>query len=307
MKHLVLMLLLVAFLILVTAPVSCTTNPPPPVLVGAGDIGSVDSDGDELTARVLDSIFASGVSGGVFTAGDNMNQSTAPYEHYVNYFDPTWGRHKARIRPALGNHDYLDSAGVAAGYFDYFNGIGNSTGPAGDRDKGYYSYDLGTWHIVVINSNCDKVGGCDVGSPQEKWLRADLEANRDKACVAAYWHHPRFSSGEHGNKDSVEPMWQALYDYGAEIVINGHDHEYERFAPQDPDGVADPTRGIREFVSGTGGIDLHGITTLQPNSEVFNSDTWGILKLTLHPTSYDWQFVPVAGKTFTDSGSQSCH
>jgi hypothetical protein len=126
-----------------------------------------------------------------------MNEATAPYSYYINYFDPTWGRHKAAMHPSAGNHDYYDTGGVGQGYFDYFNGIGNSTGPAGDRDKGYYSYDLGTWHIVVINSNCSKVGGCGVGSPQEEWLRADLAAHPTD-CTAAYWHHPRFSSGDHG-------------------------------------------------------------------------------------------------------------
>jgi hypothetical protein len=279
------------------------------VFAGAGDIGSVSGDGDEYTAQVLDTIFAGGVFGGVFTAGDIMNEATAPYSYYVDYFDPTWGRHKAAIRPSLGNHDYYDASGVGEGYFDYFNGIGNSTGPAGDRDKGYYSYDLGTWHIVVINSNCGKVGGCDAGSPQEQWLRADLAAHPTD-CTAAYWHHPRFSSGGHGNNSSMQPIWQALYDYGAEVVVNGHDHEYERFAPQDPNGVADPERGIRQFVAGTGGRSLGGLASLQPNSEVFDATTWGILKFTLYPTSFDWQFVPVTGvpgMTFTDSGSQSCH
>jgi len=286
-----------------------TPTPQPvsdPVLAGAGDIGSVSGDGDEYTAQVLDAIFDGNHPGGIFTAGDNMNESTAPYDYYVNYFEPTWGRHKSLIRPSTGNHDYMDTDGVGQGYYDYFNGIDNLTGPAGDRDKGYYSYDLGAWHIVVINSNCSKVGGCDAGSPQENWLRADLAAH-PAVCTAAYWHHPRFNSGNHGNSTSMQPIWQALYDYGADVVMNGHAHDYERFAPQDPNGAADPAHGIREFVSGTGGRELHGMVALQPNSEVFNSDAWGILKLTLHPTSYDWQFMPVAGETFADSGSQSCH
>ena len=289
---------------------SPTPTPVPgtdPVLVGAGDIGSRSGNGDEATAKLLDAVFAGGVAGGIFTAGDNINEDPVYPVDYPTYLGPTWGRHKTLIRPATGNHDYLDSAGVAQGYFDYYDGVGNSNGPAGERGKGYYSYDLGAWHIVVLNSNCSKVGGCGAGSPQEKWLRADLAAH-PTACTAAYWHHPRFSSGQHGSFTSMQPIWQALYDYGAEVVFNGHNHDYERFAPQDPNGVADPARGIREFVVGTGGKSHYSLSASPlVNEEIRNGDTFGVLKLTLHPTSYDWRFVPEAGKTFTDSGSQSCH
>jgi len=161
--------------------------------------------------------------------------------------------------------------------------------------------------MVVLNSNCEKIiGGCQVGSPQEQWLRADLSAH-PATCTLAYWHHPRFSSGQHGNAVEMQPIWQALYAAGVDVVLNGHDHNYERFAPQDATGRADPERGIREFVVGTGGKNHYGIRKIKPNSEVRNLNTFGVLKLTLHATSYDWQFIPTTGKKFTDTGSATCH
>jgi len=298
-----------------------TPTPQPgtdPVLAGAGDIGSVSGGHAEETAKLLDAIFASGATGGVFTAGDNMNEAYAPYSYYTDYFDKSWGRFKALIRPAAGNHDYapyLDGTdSFGNGYFDYYDGIGNFTGPAGDRDKGYYSYNLGAWHVVVLNSNCTRGDACGTGTVQEKWdrqmawLRGDLEANKDKACTVAYWHHPLFSSGQHGSQTFMQPFWQTLYDYGVDVVLNGHDHDYERFALQDPNGNADPLHGIREFVVGTGGRANRIANTYQPNQEVYSDATNGVLNLTLHPTSYDWQFLSIAGSnSFTDSGSQSCH
>jgi len=178
---------------------------------------------------------------------------------------------------------------------------------AGDPATGYYSYDLGTWHIIVLNSECKEVGGCNAGSQQEKWLRADLAAH-PAACKLAYFHKPLFSSGRaHGDDLEIQPLWQALYDGSADVVVNGHDHDYERFAPQTPDAAPDPKRGIREFVVGTGGKNHRPFGTPRPNSEIRNADAFGVLKLTLKPTGYDWQFVPEAGKTFTDSGSGNCH
>lgn len=272
-------------------------GPGDPVFVGAGDISTCGNNNDEATATLLDSI-----PGTVYTLGDNVyNNGTAT--EFANCYDLTWGRHKARTRPAAGNHDYNTSN--ATPYYDYFNGTGNFTGPAGDRDKGYYSYDLGAWHIIVINSNCSAVGGCQAGSTQEQWLRADLAANAT-TCTLAYWHHPRFSSSAvHGNHAFMQPVWQALYDYGADVVLSGHDHNYERFAPQDPAGAADPTRGIREFVVGTGGYSHYAFAAPQPNSELRNAVTYGVLKLTLHASSYDWEFVPEAGATF-DTGTDDC-
>ncbi|MGH8974535.1 MAG: metallophosphoesterase family protein, partial [Acidimicrobiia bacterium] len=216
---------------------------------------------------------------------------------YRNCYEPSWGRHKARTRPVVGNHEYGTSG--AAGYFGYF---GTAAGTAGE---GFYSYDLGAWHVVVLNSNCGAVS-CSVGSAQEKWLRADLAASQ-AACTVALWHHPRFSSGSHGNDLSVQPLWNALYEYGAELVLNGHDHTYERFAPQRPDGTLDNAHGIREFVIGTGGRPLYSFNAIKPNSEARNNTVFGVLRLTLRSGSYDFRFVPEAGGTYTDSGSASCH
>jgi hypothetical protein len=184
----------------------------------------------------------------------------------------------------------------APAYYAYF---GASAGPAG---WGFYSYDLGDWHIIALNSEI----GMSVGSAQEVWLRGDLDANT-KACTLAYWHKPLFSSGEHGNIVKSKPIWRALQDYNAEVVVVAHDHNYERFAPQDTIGVADPDQGLREFVVGTGGTDLRSMNPPIANSEVQNSDTHGVLKFTLYSTGYEWEFIPIAGKTFTDSGSGSCH
>ncbi len=267
------------------------TGAPPPgvVFVGAGDIASCSSTGDEATANLLDNI-----SGTVFTLGDNAYESGTAAE-FSGCYDPSWGRHKARTRPAPGNHDYV-TAGAAA-YYSYF---GSS---AGDPAKGYYSYDLGNWHIIALNSNVAR----DAGSAQEQWLRADLAANT-KSCTLAYWHHPRFSSGfEHGNDTSVQALWQALYDYNADVILSGHDHDYERFGPQTPTGVADNSRGIREFVVGTGGRSHYSLGTLKANSQVFDGVTFGVLKLTLGNGGYDWEFVHVPGTTFTDLGSAICH
>ena len=217
-------------------------------------------------------------------------------------YAPTWGRVKSISRPILGNHE----SGTATGYFDYFNGPGVSDGPAGPRGKGYYSFDLGAWHLVALNSNCSSVS-CSAGSEQESWLRADLAAH-PTSCTLAYWHHPRFSSGHDGSNEFMQPLWEALQDAQAELLLSGHSHDYERFAPLDRDGDVDQAGGIRQFVVGTGGAFFTGgLGSLAPHSEVAQNDTFGVLKLTLHPASYDWQFVPEAGKTFTDAGSESCH
>jgi len=265
-----------------------------PVLVGAGDIADCsDLSGAEATAKLLDAI-----PGAVFTVGDNAYESGTA-KQFRDCYGPTWGRHKARTRPAPGNHEF--HSGGATPYFDYFGAN------AGDPARGYYSYDLGAWHIVVLNSECDQVGGCQAGSPQEKWLKDDLQAH-PAACTLAYWHKPLFSSGaKHGNDPEVKPFWQDLYTTNATVVLTGHDHDYERFAPQDPDGKPDPARGIREFVVGTGGKNHRPFGKPLATSEVRNADTFGVLKLTLHPHSYDWEFIPEAGKSFRDSGTGACH
>jgi 3',5'-cyclic AMP phosphodiesterase CpdA len=164
----------------------------------------------------------------------------------------------------------------------------------------------GRWHLIALNSNCSDVGGCGVGSPQEKWLKADLAANK-ALCTLAYWHHPRFSSALHGDNPDSDAFWQDLYAAGVELILNGHDHDYERFAPQTPAAVADPKRGIREFVVGTGGRNFYPFKQIRANSERRDNKTFGVLSLTLHPTGYDWKFLPVTSQTFTDSGSNVCH
>jgi hypothetical protein len=263
-----------------------------PVVLAAGDIASCGSPGDERTAALVTNL-----NGTVLTLGDNAYESGTLSE-FNNCYNPTWGKFKNRTYPSVGNHEYKTSG--ASGYFSYFGSA------AGDPQKGYYSYDIGTWHIIVINSNCSDIGGCDTNSPQVTWLTADLSAH-PTLCTLAYWHHPLFSSGLHGNDGAVKPIWQALYNAGVELVLNGHDHDYERFAPQDPNGNTDVSNGIREFVIGTGGKDLRSIGGPITNSEVQNDSTWGVLRLTLHPSGYDWSFIPVAGETFTDSGSGICH
>jgi hypothetical protein len=262
-----------------------------PVLVGAGDIAT-NGTADTATANlVLNTL------GTVFTAGDNAYPDGTASD-FTNKYHPTWGQFKDRTKPTPGNHDYHTKG--ASGYFGYFGAA------ADDPSKGYYSYNLGAWHVVALNSMCEQVGGCGATSPMVTWLEQDL-ADNPTTCTVAYFHHPLFSSGQHGNQPHMRPTWDALYAAGADVVINGHDHNYERFAPQRPDGTLDTNLGIREFVVGTGGAGLRSFSFIQPNSEVRNSNTHGVLKLTLHSSSYDWQFVPVAGQNFTDSGSENCH
>jgi len=263
------------------------------VLVGAGDIADCrDLTGPEATAELLEKI-----PGTVMAVGD-LAYPDGSKENFTCY-DITWGRFKNRTRPAPGNHEFR--AAGATPYFEYFGAA------AGDPKTGYYSYELGAWHIIVLNSQCKDVGGCEAGSPQEKWLRADLAAH-SVACTLAYWHKPLFSSGAaHGDDLEIQPLWQALYDANADVVVNGHDHDYERFAPQTPDAAPDPKRGIREFVVGTGGKNHRPFKEPKPNSEVRDATAFGVLKLTLKSNGYDWQFNPEERKTFTDSGTGTCH
>jgi Calcineurin-like phosphoesterase len=266
------------------------------VLVGAGDVATCKAlAGAQATADLL-----AHIPGTIFVVGDLAIPDGSEQE-FADCYGPTWGKFKDRTRPAPGNHEY--HAHGASPYFDYFGAA------AGDPGKGYYSYDLGAWHIVSLNSNCSEFpGGCGTDSPQLEWLRKDL-AEHPAPCTLAYWHHPLFSTGlKHGNDPEMTPFWQALYAAGAEVVINGHDHDYERFAPQNPDGAADPKCGIREFVAGMGGNPSHrSFGPSVANSQARNANTFGVLKLTLHPHSYDWQFIPVEGGRFTDSGTAECH
>jgi acid phosphatase type 7 len=285
-----------------TVPTTAPTSVPPtavpttstsvPFLV-AGDNVDCGSGGGKLVSDLI-----LGLPGAVQLAGDAV-WSDASYTKFTTCFEPTYGRFKSRIHPAIGNHEYGTSG--ADGYSRYF---GTQAGPAG---KFYYSYNVGSWHVVVLNTNCDKVGGCGAGSTQETWLKADLAANPAR-CTIAVWHHPRFSSGEHGNNSLASAFWNDLYAAGVELVFNGHDHDYERFAPQDPSGKLDTAKGIRQFIVGMGGIPLYGFSdTIAANSEKRIEGVFGVLSLTLKDGGYDWKFLPAGGKTASDTGSGVCH
>ncbi len=277
---------------------SCRGPGSSPVIAAAGDIacppGASPSETacqHEATSRLL----ARRDPWLVLTLGDNQYDDGA-LEDFRRSYSASWGRVKAITRPSVGNHDY--HVADARDYFSYFGP------PAGRRGRGYFSFDVGDWHVVALNSNCGEVGGCERGSRQEKWLRQDLAAH-PSTCTLAYWHHPRFSSGLHGNNATSAAFWRALYEAGADVVLNGHDHTYERFAPQDPRQRADGN-GIREFVVGTGGRNLYTFGAPEPNSQVRNNDTFGVLELSLRADGYDWRFVPAAGGSFEDSGSDTC-
>jgi hypothetical protein len=259
----------------------------PAVLVGAGDIGDCATRGSGLTAQLLDR-----TSGTVFTAGDNAYPSGTA-ANYRDCYDPTWGRHRGRTRPSPGNHEYEVSGGAA--YFQYF---GDRAGPPG---FGYYSYSLGAWHVLSLNSEV----GIDAGSAQMAWLRTELASNQ-ALCEVAYFHKPLFSSGMHGDQRQMLEIWRTLYEFGVDIVVAAHDHNYERFAPQDPTGRFDTDRGIRQFVVGTGGTTLRPLGAARPNSEVHGT-SWGVLVLTLSDSSYRWEFVPAEPGGFQDGGTGQCH
>ena len=266
-------------------------------IAAAGDISpNALADQQKTSDLVVDAGYDA-----VLVLGDNQYPSGEIAE-YRKYFHPTWGRVKDKIFPVPGNHEYLLGS-TAPGYFSYFGAR------AGDPAKGYYSFDLGQWHIIALNSNdgrCLAVP-CGPASEQLTWLKDDLAANKKK-CTLAFWHHPRFNSGSrHGNNAEVSAFWDALYAADADVVLNGHEHVYERFDPQTPDAGADAARGIREFLVGTGGVGFYDFALPQPNSALREAATFGVLKLTLKPDSYDWEFVAVQPSTFTDKGSANCH
>jgi hypothetical protein len=264
------------------------TPTPDPVVIAAGDIASCDLEGDALTAALIE-----GLDGTVLALGD-LAYPAGSDATYRDCYGPTWGAFLDRTHPVVGNHDLQDDGGDA--YWRYF---GDRAGAPGE---GWYSFDIGEWHVVVLNSNCELIA-CGPGSPQNDWLTADLAAS-DARCTLAAMHHPRFSSGPHGDYPPVAPLWQALDAADADLLLVGHDHLYERFAPQDADGVADPD-GLRQITAGTGGYTLYGATRVAPNSERLIPTAYGVLVLTLHPDSYDWSFVAIDGREL-DSGSADC-
>jgi hypothetical protein len=277
-------------LVACTAPVEVVPPTPrePAILVGAGDIAVCDRLGDEATAALIDSL-----DGFVFAAGDNLHDP-APGVTYDECYGPTWGRFRDRTFPAVGNHDYDYAAGES--YFDYF---GERAGP---RGKGYYSTEIGPWHLIVLNSNATQVPTAE-GSEQERWLRADLEASNAQ-CTIAVWHHPRFYHGSFNRNGSVRPFWAALVAARADVVVNGHFHLYERYAPQDPDATP-LTSGPRQFTVGTGGRTLDALATEAPNLEYRQNSSLGVLKLTLGDGWYEWEYVSVSHEVM-DQGRAEC-
>ena len=277
-----------------------TIDATPPVIIAAGDIADCNRTQDNATGALLPTL-----QGIVMPLGDNAYVSGTPTE-YANCYDPAWGNAKSRTRPVLGNHDYYNPGPTknADGYFGYFGQA------AGDPGKGYYDFTLGNWLVIVLNTGTENADSIKAGSRQEQWLRAEL-ASHSQPCALALMQHPQFSTTTDRAfvRAETTPLWQALYDGGADLVLNGHDHNYQRFKPMRPDGTADAAFGIRQITVGTGGGEgLYGFKdSTFANLEVRNNTTVGVLKLTLHSNSYDWKFIPAAGGTFTDSGSGNCH
>jgi len=271
---------------------------------GAGTTGSAP----RCHQKAVSDLFVGRGLAAVLPLGD-LQYEKGELNLFNEVFDPTWGRVKSIIRPVPGNHEYDDPAGGAKGYYDYFNGVGEQTGPAGDRDKGYYSFNVGAWHVIALNSNCGAdgvTGGCASTSPQVQWLEADLAAN-PRDCTLAFWHHPRFSSATQAS-GSVRRFWERLDAADADVVLAGHDHIYERFAPQRED-TTPGARGLRQFTVGTGGKSLRPDAISDPpalNSQSVQGTTLGALFLTLRPGSYEWDFKRAAGGTYGDSGHTSC-
>jgi Concanavalin A-like lectin/glucanases superfamily/Calcineurin-like phosphoesterase len=297
-----------------TAPVTAATADP--VVMAAGDVACGAQSGTTPCQQAATASVISSASPDAVLALGDLQYECGALSDFQSFYDPTWGAFKTKTDPAPGNHEYQTSTdpanacfGMPSGASGYYTYFGSAASPLDTNCtvacRGYYSFNLGSWHLIALNSNCaDVAGGCGVGSPQEQWLRADLAAHT-QSCTLAFWHHPLFSS--YTSTTSVRPLYQALYDYNADLLLVGHAHNYERFAPQTPSGAVDTARGIREIVVGTGGRSHHAFTTTAANSEVKNGDTFGALRLVLHATSYDWTFVPVPGSTFTDSGTTACH
>ncbi|MET0448270.1 MAG: metallophosphoesterase [Aeromicrobium sp.] len=299
-----------------TDSVPVPTGPDVSVVVAVGDIACDPSDAgwDEGSSTECGQVGTSDLAlaldpDAVLVLGD-LQYECGGYEAFLTSYDASWGRLKAITHPVPGNHEYNSAAESesgtdcstttdAAGYFEYFGAA------AGDPSEGWYSYDVGAWHVIALNSNCNKLGGCGGHSPQGEWLAADLAAD-DARCTLAYMHYPRFSSGQHGNSSSLDVLWELMDQQGVDLVLSGHDHDYERFAPLDASQQPDP-QGIRSFVVGTGGKSLREFTSEEVGSEVRLADTFGVLRLALGPTSFGWRFLPVTGDSPRDEGSGACH
>ncbi len=258
---------------------------------GAGDVAICGQEGDDQTFNLLKDQIGNGL---FFVAGDSSNENGSLYE-YTYCFGNTWGQLMPDLRVVPGNHDYYSDP--LENYWIYFDGV------AGEPGKGWYSFDYGGWHIVMLNSNCGYVG-CGPSSEQIAWLKSDLEENNTQ-CAMAIWHHPRYNSGISGNADWLYTFWDALYEHGVDVIINGHDHHYERMAKINPAGELDPDFGIRSFIVGTGGASYYALDQIQPFSEVRITDTFGIIQFELLPDSYSWQFINVEGQIM-DEGSDTC-
>lgn len=300
---------------------SATASGADPVIAAAGDVAcdptsrsfrGGEGSGEVCRQRAVSDLLVDAGLAAVLALGDLQYYCGSEAAFRASY-DRSWGRVKDITRPVPGNHEYIDKpkdgGGATAcdagnqgarGYFAYFGAA------AHEATQGYYSFDVGAWHLVALNSNCSAAGGCRAGSPQLDWLRADLAAH-PQACTLAFLHHPRFSSGEHGSDPDYAPLWEVLHAAGVEVVLNGHEHIYERFAPQTPDGALDEATGIRQFTVGTGGANHTEVRTVAPHSEVREATAFGVLTMTLRPDGYDWKFVPTQGDTFTDTGTGRCH
>jgi hypothetical protein len=266
------------------------------VMLAAGDIAECDHQGDEATARLLDAY-----PNATIAALGDLAYPHGRDQDFGDCFNSSWGRFKDRMRPTTGNHD--NATKDAGGYADYFGSQG------GPFDRYYYSYDLGAWHVAVLNSDCWRVDGCAAADPQAAWLRNDLRKHRDQ-CTMAYWHRPPFSSGRYGDPENtrrIKPLWHVAVDEGVDLILTAHEHSYERFVPMDREGRRDD-QGTQLFIVGTGGGNLRKYRRPPlPTTAVRNDDTWGLLRLALSRDGYDWKFLPVAGRSFTDAGSGACH
>lgn len=266
---------------------------PGTVLYAVGDIAQCGRKPPSEAAAARTAALLRETTGPILALGD-LAYPKGSYQDFATCFDALWGDLKPRILPAPGNHEYLTTG--AAPYYAYFGAV------AGAPDQGYYSTRIGAWHVVALNSNID----AGTGSQQVRWLTDDLAANKTP-CTLVFWHHPVFASSPRGNNPLMRDVWRVLHAAGVDVVVNGHEHHYERFAPQDPGGAADTARGIRQFIVGTGGANPGYFSETQPNSEARERGVYGVLQLTLREDSYGWEFLPVAGQKFHESGEGRCH